>query len=410
MLQLADNYLGRDPDGTYSSELEANAVINCVDHPELKPRSAATELADIVRFQAELPPWGGGWAISGCTGMPKPAKGDKLGEVSATGAPPIVVVGTTGDPATPYAGAIAMVAHLAGSELLTFESTEHTAYGTQRSGCIDDAVDAYFVDGALPPVGTPAAQPGSASHPAQSERAGSSSSTRLCVNVPVPSNGIRVRPIRISPLTWPSSHSRSNPTGTRSPTCAVRASSRSSSRKPNASSPKVQCTPGTSHTSSAQIPSPRISSSAPSRGREHGVVTDGDEPLVTEVERHPVRRVVVEHHEPHRAVDTVGLREREPVAFGHQLPSSSRTASRSSTSSAIVAANFAWAKSSWLMPSTTEVDGPSLRTGYPNTSPSGTPYSPALTTARECQSSPGVGVWMLLTESTMACAAEVAND
>ena len=69
-----------------------------------------------MRFQAELPPWGGGWALSGCTGMPKPAKGDKLGVVSVTGAPPILVVGTTGDPATPYAGAIAMVAHIAGSE------------------------------------------------------------------------------------------------------------------------------------------------------------------------------------------------------------------------------------------------------------------------------------------------------
>jgi pimeloyl-ACP methyl ester carboxylesterase len=154
MLQLADNYLGRSPDGTYGSELEANAVINCVDHPESKPRSAATELADILRFQAELPPWGGGWALSGCTGMPKPAKGDKLGVVSVTGAPPILVVGTTGDPATPYAGAVAMVAHIAGSELLTFESTEHTAYGTERSNCIDEAVDAYLVDGVMPPAGT----------------------------------------------------------------------------------------------------------------------------------------------------------------------------------------------------------------------------------------------------------------
>ena len=86
--------------------------------------------------------------------MPLPAKGDKLGDVTVKGAPPILVVGTTGDPATPYAGASAMVARIAGSGLLTFESTEHTAYGTDRSTCIDDAVDAYVVDLVMPPAGT----------------------------------------------------------------------------------------------------------------------------------------------------------------------------------------------------------------------------------------------------------------
>ena len=86
--------------------------------------------------------------------MPKPAKGDKLGDVTVKGAPPILVVGTTGDPATPYAGANAMVSRIAGSGLLTFESTEHTAYGTARSTCIDDAVDAYLVDLVMPPAGT----------------------------------------------------------------------------------------------------------------------------------------------------------------------------------------------------------------------------------------------------------------
>ena len=129
-------------------------MIGCVDRPEPKAPRFSTELADIIRFQAELPPWGGGWAYSGCVGMPKPAKGDKLGDVSVTGAPPILVVGTTGDPATPYAGAGTMVARIAGSGLLTFDSTEHTAYGTARSTCIDDAVNAYLVDGVMPTPGT----------------------------------------------------------------------------------------------------------------------------------------------------------------------------------------------------------------------------------------------------------------
>ena len=154
LLQLADGYLGRNADGTWEPDLEANAVINCVDRPDPKPRSAARELADVARFQSELPPWGGGWAVSGCAGMPKPARGDKLGDVRVAGTAPILVVGTTGDPATPYAGAFTMVSRIAGSGLLTFESTEHTAYGTGRSTCIDDAVDTYLIDGVMPAAGT----------------------------------------------------------------------------------------------------------------------------------------------------------------------------------------------------------------------------------------------------------------
>jgi pimeloyl-ACP methyl ester carboxylesterase len=154
LLSLADSYLGRSVDGKFASFVEANAVITCVDRPDPKPRSAARELADVARFQSELPPWGGSWAVTGCAGMPKPARGDKLGDVRVTGTAPILVVGTTGDPATPYAGAGTMVSRIAGAALLTFESTEHTAYGSGRSTCIDDAVDAYLLDRVMPAPGT----------------------------------------------------------------------------------------------------------------------------------------------------------------------------------------------------------------------------------------------------------------
>jgi pimeloyl-ACP methyl ester carboxylesterase len=154
LLSLADGYLRRQPDGTWSSAVEANAVINCVDRPDAKPRSAARELADVARFQSDLPPWGGGWAVSSCAGMPKPARYDALGDVRVTNAPPILVVGTTGDPATPYAGANAVLGRISAGALLTFESTEHTGYGTQRSTCIDDHVDEYLVDRVVPAPGT----------------------------------------------------------------------------------------------------------------------------------------------------------------------------------------------------------------------------------------------------------------
>jgi hypothetical protein len=154
LLSLAEGYLGRSVDGTWAPDVEANAVITCVDRPDPKPRSAARELADVARFQSELPPWGGSWAVSGCAGMPRPARGDKLGDVRVTGAAPILVIGTTGDPATPYAGAGTMVSRIEGAGLLTFESTEHTAYGSGRSACIDDAVDAYLLDRVMPAAGT----------------------------------------------------------------------------------------------------------------------------------------------------------------------------------------------------------------------------------------------------------------
>ena len=107
------------PDGTWQPVVEANAVISCVDRPAKKVPGAAAELADVAAFEAELPPWGGAWGTAVCVGMPKPAKGDVLGDVTVRGTPPILVIGTTGDPATPYAGAQSMVARIAGSQLLT---------------------------------------------------------------------------------------------------------------------------------------------------------------------------------------------------------------------------------------------------------------------------------------------------
>ncbi len=62
LLSIADRYLGRHPDGSWSPLVEANAVINCVDRPIRKAPSTARELADVNRFQSELPPWGGSWA------------------------------------------------------------------------------------------------------------------------------------------------------------------------------------------------------------------------------------------------------------------------------------------------------------------------------------------------------------
>ena len=76
----------------------------------------------------------------------------QVGDVHVAGTPPILIVGTTNDPATPYDGAIDLQHRIAGSRLLTLVSTEHAGYG-KGIPCIDNAVDTYFIDRVLPRVG-----------------------------------------------------------------------------------------------------------------------------------------------------------------------------------------------------------------------------------------------------------------
>lgn len=70
--------------------------------------------------------------------------------IEAKGAAPIVVVGTTRDPATPYPWARSLARQLSSARLLTYEGDGHTAYG-RGSDCIDDTINAYLLRG-TPPV------------------------------------------------------------------------------------------------------------------------------------------------------------------------------------------------------------------------------------------------------------------
>jgi pimeloyl-ACP methyl ester carboxylesterase len=68
-------------------------------------------------------------------------------------APPVLVVGNSHDPATPYSGAVALTEQLGNARLLTMDGDGHTAYGG-KSACIDSATDSYLVSGTLPAEGT----------------------------------------------------------------------------------------------------------------------------------------------------------------------------------------------------------------------------------------------------------------
>ncbi|WP_329490208.1 alpha/beta hydrolase [Kitasatospora sp. NBC_01246] len=82
-----------------------------------------------------------------------PAGRQQPHRVNAEGLPPALVVGTTGDPATPYQWSQGLAAQLPGGMLLTFEGSGHTAYG-RSNACVNDAVDAYLINLKPVPSGT----------------------------------------------------------------------------------------------------------------------------------------------------------------------------------------------------------------------------------------------------------------
>ena len=150
---IADGYNGRHDDGTYDNIDEVIGIILCDDRSDAVP-SLADYTAEYERDVAQYPFLGSyvGSTPLGCDArLPRPAAEEALGDVRVTGAPPILIIGTSNDPATPFAGAEDLAGRIAGSRLLTFESTEHTAY--TKSACINNAVDAYLLRGTLPAVG-----------------------------------------------------------------------------------------------------------------------------------------------------------------------------------------------------------------------------------------------------------------
>jgi pimeloyl-ACP methyl ester carboxylesterase len=153
LLLLADSFMDRTPKGHYSTNgSDAIYAVSCLDRGETSNlaelRTRARELAAVSpRFGAYL-----AWGSLPCGFWPVPPEG-KAEPIRAAGAGPILVVGTTRDPATPYASAKSLAAELESGRLLTYVGDGHMAY-EEGSGCIDDAVDAYLVEGTLPAVGT----------------------------------------------------------------------------------------------------------------------------------------------------------------------------------------------------------------------------------------------------------------
>lgn len=149
LLALADAYAGRRPDGSYASNLlEAFTAVNCLDYPDDPDATADDALA---RRLLEAAPTFAETLVGDdltCDVWPVPAVRTPA-PVTAEGSAPILVVGTTGDPATPYEWAQALADELSAGTLLTYDGEGHTAY-LRGSSCVDGAIDAYLLDGVLP--------------------------------------------------------------------------------------------------------------------------------------------------------------------------------------------------------------------------------------------------------------------
>ena len=148
---LVDFYYDREGGVYQNNSMEAFIAINCLDYPvESDPRvleAQADQLREAAPYTAR--PSGDGDLV--CMNWPYPPKLNK-GPVRGEEANPVVILGTTGDPATPYNWSVSLNEQLENSVLLTLVGEGHLAYD-ERVTCINDPVDTYFVTGDLPEDG-----------------------------------------------------------------------------------------------------------------------------------------------------------------------------------------------------------------------------------------------------------------
>jgi pimeloyl-ACP methyl ester carboxylesterase len=149
-LQLADEYSGRNPDGTFrSNDFDSGAVIDCLDWRD--NRTLDQYKADAKEFALKAPVFGPYIAFAGvhCQFFPQPSTQRAPNSLTTIKTAPIIVIGTIRDPATPYAWSVSLAKIFTGSRLISLDADGHTGH-SRGSACVDDAVDAFLLKGTLP--------------------------------------------------------------------------------------------------------------------------------------------------------------------------------------------------------------------------------------------------------------------
>jgi pimeloyl-ACP methyl ester carboxylesterase len=151
LLSLVDRQIGRQPDGSYDNSSDAQSMVSCADDPERPSREEG--LAAAERVTEAAPNLGGivAFGLLGC--LDWPLAENPLPTITGAGSPTVLVVGTVGDPATPYEWSEQMTDALESAVLLTYEGDGHTAF-LRGGSCIETAVVDYLVDLVVPPPGT----------------------------------------------------------------------------------------------------------------------------------------------------------------------------------------------------------------------------------------------------------------
>ena len=146
---LADMYNGRTPTGTYAdNSTEAFLSINCIDYAYNDDPTAMRAQAAEITAAAPIIVQYLSFGDIGCANWPYAFEGERE-PINAVGAAPILVVGTTNDPATPYVWAENLAEQLDSGQLVTYEGEGHTAYNKSNQ-CVNDTVDAYLLEGTVP--------------------------------------------------------------------------------------------------------------------------------------------------------------------------------------------------------------------------------------------------------------------
>lgn len=148
LMQLSDYYASRGSDGYENNSMEAIYAINCLDDPSAIPASEVPD--EFAAFEKASPTFGRvfAWGLMGCSGIQVESTEEPL-EIRGEGAAPILVLGTTRDPATPMKWAVALADQLESAVLVRRDGDGHTAYNSGNE-CIDSLVEDYLIEGTVP--------------------------------------------------------------------------------------------------------------------------------------------------------------------------------------------------------------------------------------------------------------------